>query len=370
MGHMYDALFRTVLRHIPAETAHLLGFGLIRGAGAAPVLGPRLGAALAPTDPVLRTRALGREFASPLGLAAGFDKDAHGVTALGRLGFGAVEIGTVTGRAQPGNPAPRLFRLTADRALVNRMGFNNAGAPAVAARLAALRERPVPGAPVLGFNIGKTKVGPAGEAVDDYRAGARLLGPYADYVVVNVSSPNTPGLRDLQQVGVLEPLLTAVRAELDDLPGASRVPLLVKITVDLADADVDAVADLAVRLGLDGVVATNTTVARDGLSTPAEQVEALGAGGLSGRPLAQRALQVLHRLRSRLATGQVVISVGGIEDAPEAYRRIRAGAALVQGYTGFVYGGLFWPSRLNRELADLVRADGHRCVTDAVGSDV
>ncbi|MDN5920112.1 MAG: quinone-dependent dihydroorotate dehydrogenase [Pseudonocardia sp.] len=367
---MYDALFRLVLRRIPAETAHRLASGMIRGVGTAPVLGPGLGARLGPSDPVLRTRALGLDFASPLGLAAGFDKDAHGVTALGRLGFAAVEIGTVTGRAQPGNPAPRLFRLPDDRAVVNRMGFNNAGAPAVAPRLAELRARPLPGAPVLGVNIGKSKAVPADDAAADYRTSARLLGPFADYVVVNVSSPNTPGLRDLQQVGALELLLTAVREELDALPGGVRVPMLVKITVDLADADVDAVADLAVRLGLDGVVATNTTVSRDGLSTPQAQLEAIGNGGLSGRPLAERALQVLRRLRSRLSPEQVVVSVGGIEDANEAYRRIRAGAALVQSYTGFIYGGLLWPSRFNRELAALVRADGHRSVTDAVGAGV
>lgn len=367
---MYDALFHLVLRRIPAETAHRLGFGLIRGIGAAPVLGPAVGARLVAADPVLHTRALGLDFTTPLGLAAGFDKDAHGVRALGRLGFGAVEIGTVTGRAQPGNPAPRLFRLTEDRALINRMGFNNAGATAVAPRLAALRARPVPGAPVLGVNIGRSKVVADDDAVSDYRTSARLLGPHADYVVVNVSSPNTPGLRDLQQVGVLEPLLTAVRDELDSAAPQGRVPLLVKITVDLADADVDAVADLAVRLGLDGVVATNTTVSRDGLTTPSARVDAMGAGGVSGRPLAERALHVLGRLRSRLSPDQVVVSVGGIEDAREAYRRIRAGAALVQGYTGFVYGGLLWPARLNRELAALVRADGHRSVTDAVGSGV
>ncbi|RZT83686.1 dihydroorotate oxidase A [Pseudonocardia sediminis] len=367
---MYDALFRLVLRRIPAETAHHLGFAVIRGLGAMPAVGARRGGTLGAHDPVLRTHALGIDFATPLGLAAGFDKDAHGVAALGRIGFGAVEIGTVTGRAQPGNPQPRLFRLTEDRALINRMGFNNEGAPAVAPRLAGLRGRPVSGTPVLGVNIGKSKVVPAEDAVADYRTSARLLGPYADYVVVNVSSPNTPGLRDLQQVGVLEPLLTAVRDELDALPGQARVPLLVKITVDLADDDIDAVADLAARIGLDGVVATNTTVSRDGLSTPAEQVEAMGAGGVSGRPLAERALQVLCRLRSRLSPEQVVVSVGGIEDAHEAYRRIRAGAALVQSYTGFVYGGLLWPSRLNRELAALVRADGHRSVNEAVGVGV
>ena len=367
---MYDALMRTVLRHVPSEPAHRMGFGVVRALGGAPVVGPQVAGRLTSTDPVLRTRALGIDFAGPLGLAAGFDKDAEGVLALGRLGFAAVEIGTVTGRSQPGNPAPRLFRLVEDRALLNRMGFNNAGAAAVAPRLAALRARPAPGMPVLGVNIGKSKVVPAADAAEDYRTSAAALGPYADYVVVNVSSPNTPGLRDLQQVDVLEPLLAAVRDELDRVCPDRRVPLLVKITIDLADADIDAVADLAVRLGLDGVVATNTTVSRDGLRTPAEEVAAAGTGGISGRPLAAQALQVIRRLRARLGESQTVISVGGIEDAAEAYRRIRAGAALVQAYTGFVYGGLLWPSRLHRELAGLVRSDGFTSVEQAVGADL
>ena len=369
MEDVYDALFRHALRRIPSETAHRLGAGLVRGLGSAPLAGPRLGAALAPSDPVLRVRALGLEFAGPLGLAAGFDKDAQGITAAGRIGFGAVEIGTVTGQAQPGNPRPRLFRLPDDRALVNRMGFNNAGAPAVAARLQHWRADRPAGAPVLGVNIGKSKVVPAEQAVDDYRTSARLLGPFADYMVVNVSSPNTPGLRDLQQVDALAPLLVAVREELDVLPVSRRVPLLVKITVDLADDDVDAVADLALRLGLDGIVATNTTVSRDGLLSDPTVVAEAGAGGLSGRPLADRALAALTRLRARLGAGPVLISVGGIEDAHEAYRRIRAGASLVQAYTAYVYGGLLWPSRLHRELAALLRADGHRSVDDAVGMD-
>ncbi|MBP2371226.1 quinone-dependent dihydroorotate dehydrogenase [Pseudonocardia parietis] len=367
---MYDALMRTVLRHVPSEPAHRMGFGVVRALGGAPGVGPRLAGRLKTADPVLRTRALGLDFAGPLGLAAGFDKDAEGVLPLGRLGFAAVEIGTVTGRAQPGNPKPRLFRLVDDRALVNRMGFNNAGAAAVAPRLAALRSHPAPGMPVLGVNIGKSKVVPAEEAVGDYRASAAALGPYADYVVVNVSSPNTPGLRDLQQVDVLEPLLVAVRDELDRVSDGRRVPLLVKITIDLAEADVDAIADLAVRLGLDGVVATNTTISRDGLRTPADEVAAAGAGGISGRPLAAQALKVVRQLRSRLSDDQVVISVGGIENAADAYRRIRAGAALVQAYTGFVYGGLLWPTRLHRELATLLRADGFTDIEQAVGADL
>lgn len=370
MSPVYDTLFRHALRRIPSETAHRLGAGVLRGIGAAPLAGARLGAALGPSDPVLRVRTLGLEFAGPLGLAAGFDKDAREMTAAGRIGFGAVEIGTVTGQAQPGNPRPRLFRLPDDRALVNRMGFNNAGAPAVAARLQHWSAGRPAGAPVLGVNIGRSKVVPPERAAEDYRRSARLLGPFADYMVVNVSSPNTPGLRDLQQVDALEPLLVAVRGELDALPTSRRVPLLVKITVDLAGDDVDAVADLAVRLGLDGIVATNTTVSRDGLVTDPATVADAGAGGLSGRPLADRALDVLIRLRERAGTDLVLISAGGIEDAHEAYRRIRAGASLVQAYTAFVYGGLLWPSRVHRELAALLRADGHRCVDDAVGTGV
>ena len=367
---MYDALFRTVLRHVPSEAAHRMGFGVVRAVAGAPGIGQRVAGRLTPSDPVLRSRALGLDFAGPLGLAAGFDKDAEGILELGRLGFGAVEIGTVTGRPQPGNPTPRLFRLVDDRALINRMGFNNAGASAAAPRLAALRARPQPGMPVLGVNIGKSKAVPAAEAAADYRASAAALGAYADYVVVNVSSPNTPGLRDLQQTDALEPLLTAVRDELDRVATGRPVPLLVKITVDLADADIDAVADLAVRLGLDGVVATNTTVSRDGLRTPDDVVAAAGAGGLSGRPLADRALGVVRRLRSRLSHHQIVISVGGIEDAGEAYRRLRAGATLVQAYTGFVYGGLLWPSRVHHDLAGLLRTDGFSSVSDAVGADL
>jgi dihydroorotate dehydrogenase len=288
---------------------------------------------------------MGLEFASPLGVAAGYDKDAEGVRGLARLGFGAVEIGTVTARPQLGNPRPRLFRLPADRALVNRMGFNNAGADAVAARLAALR-RDGPLGTVLGVNIGKSKVatGPE-ETLADYRYSARALGPHADYVVVNVSSPNTPGLRDLQGVDALEPLLAAVREEI------GPTPLLVKITADLDDDGVDAIADLAVASGLDGIVATNTTVARAGLASPVEVVDAAGAGGLSGAPLVEPARMVLARLVARVGGRLCLVSVGGIDSAAEARRRLDAGATLVQSYTGFVYGGPAWPGRVNAGLA-------------------
>src|SRR5690349_15281342 len=346
---MYRLLYRIVLRRVPAEAAHLAAFALIRVFGrVARVPGAAwlLRRWLGPRDPVLRVRALGLEFPGPLGLAAGFDKDARGTRGLAALGFGFVEVGTVTARAQPGNPRPRMFRLTADRALVNRMGFNNAGAAAAAAAL-----RHVRGGAVVGVNIGKTRAAPDAEAAADYAASARAVAAVADYVVVNVSSPNTPGLRDLQATDRLTPVLVAVRAALDASSGGRRVPLLVKIAPDLADADVDAVADLALGLGLDGIIATNTTVSRDGLASPASVVAAAGAGGLSGPPLRGRSLAVLRRLRARAGDRLVLIAAGGIETPEDAWERLRAGATLVQAYTGFVYGGPLWPRRMHAGLA-------------------
>jgi len=362
---MYDLLFRHVLRRIPAEPIHGVAFGAIRGVAGAPLIGPRVGKLLTASDPVLQTRAFGVDFPNPLGLAAGFDKDARGPVALSRLGFGFVELGTITARPQPGNPKPRLFRLPEDKALVNRMGFNNSGADAVAARLAAL---PPEGRPVLGINIGKSKVATPDEAIADYRYSARALGRFADYVVVNVSSPNTPGLRDLQQVGVLSPLLEAVREELVAAVPGRTVPLLVKITTDLAAEDVDAAADMTVSLGLDGVVATNTTVSRSGLRTPAAEVDALGAGGVSGLPLAEAAHAVVGTLRAKLGPDRTIISVGGIFTGEDAYSRITAGASLVQSYTGFIYGGAAWPRTVNKELATILHRNAHPSVAAAVGT--
>ena len=337
----YRTLFDHVLTRVDAETAHRAGFTALR-------LGtPLVGRVLpGPTGPV---EALGLAFPGPLGLAAGFDKNAEGIDALAALGFGFVEVGTVTGEPQPGNPRPRLFRLPADRAVVNRMGFNNDGAEAVARRLAArlgMKHRDV----VVGVNIGKTKAVPDEEAVADYEKSTRLLAPYADYLVVNVSSPNTPGLRDLQAVERLRPLLTAVRRQADAVTRA-HLPLLVKIAPDLSDQDVLAVADLAVELGLDGIVATNTTTGRQGLASSPQQVEAAGAGGLSGAPVKARALEVLRLLRGRVGPGLTIISVGGIGDAADARERLAAGATLLQAYTAFVYEGALWPARVQRELA-------------------
>ncbi|MEC3956325.1 quinone-dependent dihydroorotate dehydrogenase [Nocardia sp. CDC153] len=354
---MYALLLKVMFRLQP-ETIHHLAFAAMRLATRfAP--GRKLTAAmLVDPDPILRTRVFGVDFPAPLGLAAGFDKNADGVDAWGPLGFGYAEIGTVTAQAQPGNPAPRLFRLPADRALINRMGFNNFGAAAAAQHLAAR----LPGGVPIGANIGKTKVVEPEDAAADYAISAKLLGPLADFMVVNVSSPNTPGLRDLQAVESLRPILQAVLAEVS-------IPVLVKIAPDLSDEDIDAVADLAVELGLAGIVATNTTIGRDGLTTPAADVEPIGAGGLSGPPVADRSLEVLRRLYARVGDKLVLISVGGIETADQAWARIRAGASLLQGYTGFIYGGPLWPKHIHQGLAAHLRAHGYTSLSEAVGAE-
>jgi dihydroorotate dehydrogenase len=351
---VYRAVYTVLLRHLPPETAHAVGFWLIRAAARVPGAAWLGGRFLAPRDPVLRTRALGLDFPGPLGLAAGFDKDGRGAAALAALGFGFVEVGTVTARPQPGNPKPRMFRFPAERALVNRMGFNNSGAAALAARLRAARGSGGGfgggSRPVIGVNIGKTKAVPEEDAVADYETSARLVADVADYVVVNVSSPNTPGLRDLQAVSRLRPLLTAVRAALDEASPRRRVPLLVKIAPDLADADIDAIAGVALDLGLDGIIATNTTISREGLRDSAAVADA-GPGGMSGAPLRGRALEVLRLLRARAGDRLVLISVGGIETADDAWERLDAGATLVQAYTAFIYEGPLWPHRVQADLA-------------------
>lgn len=350
---MYRAL-RWVFFRVPPERIHTWVFALLRVATGLAVSRRLLGRWLTPSDPVLETTVFGVTFPGPVGLAAGFDKNGSGINAWGPLGFGYAEVGTVTAQAQPGNPAPRLFRLAEDRALLNRMGFNNHGAGELAIRLTRSQST-VP----IGVNIGKTKVTPPEHAVDDYAESARLCGPLADFVVVNVSSPNTPGLRDLQAVASLRPILAAVRAE-------TTKPVLVKIAPDLSDDDVDEIADLAVELGLAGIVATNTTISREGLLTPG--VAELGAGGVSGPPVAARSLEVLRRLHKRVGGQLVLISVGGIETADDAWERIIAGASLVQGYTGFIYGGGLWAKHIHDGIAARLKAGGFASLADAVGS--
>ncbi len=339
---VYDAVFDNVFAHVDPEVAHERAFAAIR------LGGPALRHVIkVPTAP--RT-VMGLEFPNAFGLAAGFDKNAKAVPGLLGLGFGHVEIGTVTARPQPGNPRPRLFRLLDDRAVVNRMGFNNDGAAVVAGRLHRLRRTRLGRNAVIGVNIGKTKATPAERAGADYVESARLLAPFASYLVVNVSSPNTPGLRDLQAVDELRPLLTAVK-QVTDAPagGGKRVPLVVKIAPDLADEDVDAVADLALELGLDGISATNTTTQRPvSLKTAPEIIDAAGAGGLSGPILRERALDVLTRLRGRVGDGIALIGVGGVTTPDDVRERLAAGADLVQAYTGFIYGGPAWPAAMAR----------------------
>lgn len=349
---VYPTFFKLAFSWMDAEKAHKIGFRAIRLAhscGAGRILGR-----LTAPHSSLRTEALGLSFPSPFGLAAGFDKEGHGIEALTELGFGHVEVGTITGQAQPGNEKPRLFRLVEDRAVINRMGFNNDGASAVAPRLKAARaalQKAHPGIrPVIGVNIGKTKVVELEDAVEDYLVSARSLAPAADYLVVNVSSPNTPGLRLLQNVETLRPLLRSVGDAADQAAGR-HVPLLVKIAPDLSDEDVDDVARLALDLGLDGIIATNTTIGREGLASDAAKVEACGAGGLSGAPLKQRSLDVLKRLKSAVGDQLVLIAVGGVETAADVQERLDAGATLVQGYTAFLYEGPFWAARINKGLA-------------------
>ncbi|MBS3178093.1 MULTISPECIES: quinone-dependent dihydroorotate dehydrogenase [unclassified Pseudoclavibacter] len=343
MNAAYRLLFRHVLSKMDPERAHALASGVIRALGRrgpAAFLSP-----LAAPAESLRVETMGLSFASPFGLAAGFDKDAEDIDGLATLGFGHVEVGTVTPRPQPGNPGPRLFRLVADGALINRMGFNNRGAELAAANIAARRNRSV----IVGVNIGKNKTTEADDAHLDYAAAAAAVKDVADYLVVNVSSPNTPGLRRLQSLGSLTPILRAAR---DAAPG---VPLLVKIAPDLDDEEIREVTQLAIDEGLAGIIAANTTISRSGLRTSARIVEAFGAGGLSGRPLTDRSLEVLRIVKEASGDRLCIISVGGVADAAEVRRRLDAGATLVQGYTEFLYAGPMWAASINRGLARRAR---------------
>jgi dihydroorotate dehydrogenase len=358
---LYRLLYRRVLSRVDPETVHVLTartLGTLGRVAPGPLSGLlRAVAGAGQPDPRLRVRALGLEFPSPLGVAAGLDKNLDWFEALGALGFGYVEIGTVTAEAQPGNPRPRIFRLPADRALLNSMGFPNDGAEAAARRLQRPRTT------LVAVNIGRSKAATDAEA--DYRRSVTLLAPHADLLVLNVSSPNTPGLRDLQAVDVLRGLVESVRSALDEC--GAHPPLLVKIAPDLDDEAVDAIADAALELSLDGLVCTNTTIARAGL-TSAESLTAR-PGGVSGAPLKRRSLEVLRRVRARAGDRLVLVSVGGVEGPDDALARIRAGATLVQAYTGFVYGGPGWPAAVNRGLSDRLRSVGAESVQDLVGSE-
>ena len=337
---------RPLIFRLDAERAHRLT-----------ILGLRMKAVagLRPDDPILASRVAGLDFPNPVGLAAGFDKDAQVPDAMLALGFGFVEIGTVTPLAQSGNPRPRLFRLTEDRAVINRMGFNNGGQAAAFERLLRRNRR----AGIVGVNIGANK--DARDRIADYANGVRVMAPVARYLTVNISSPNTPGLRALQDKGALDELLAAVA----EARGASGPPVFLKVAPDLEPADIDDIAAVAIARGMDGLIVSNTTIARP----PLRSRFAGEAGGLSGAPLRDMAMARLHDFR-RATGGQLpLIAAGGIASAEDAYARIRAGASLVQLYSALVYEGPGLARRITRGLADLLRRDGFAKVSEAVGCD-
>jgi dihydroorotate dehydrogenase len=357
---MIWSAIRWVLFRFDPEWIHHLAVLALRALGWRPVA-RRLRRRVAPS---LGVEALGLRFEHPLGLAAGFDKGEVIAPGLFALGFSHVEIGTLTPRPQPGNPRPRLFRLPEHRALLNRMGFNNDGAEECARRLAALDPADRPG--VVGVNVGRNKVTPNERAVEDYLSCIDRLHPFADYLVVNISSPNTPGLRELQQRDALERLLGACAERARSLPVPR--PLLVKLAPDLSPEALDEAIDVALAAGVAGIVATNTTIQRPG--AVAGHRCGAEAGGLSGAPLAALALATLQRAYARAGGRIPIIGVGGVMSAEDAYARIRSGATLVQAYTGYIYGGPGFVGELLRGIEKLLKRDGFSSIGDAIGIDL
>lgn len=359
---IYSAL-RPLLFRLDAERAHDLIFS---GLAVAEAIARRLPQAWPFSHPALEQELWGLRFPNPIGLAAGLDKNGRAPHVWSRFGFGFVELGTITALPQPGNPQPRIFRLPQDRALINRLGFNNGGAEAVARRLAQLYRRYRPSVPI-GLNLGKSKATPLEGAAQDYAASLRALFRFASYVVINVSSPNTPGLRDLQAEEQLAALLTVVCRENQALAQEHQQPprpVLVKIAPDLSDDALPRVVEVTRNAGAHGLIATNTTLRRDGLLTPSAE-----SGGLSGAPLQRRATAVIRQLRSAAGADFPIIGVGGVFTAADAYAKIRAGAALVQVYTSLIYEGPGLPKQIAHGLLELLRRDGLQHIREAVGRD-
>ena len=359
---MFYPLLRPLFFSFDPEHAHYLALNALQLLQASPFKSPP------PSDPRLRQELWGLDFPNPVGLAAGYDKNAQIPLAWSALGFGFAELGTLTAKAQPGNPQPRIFRLEKDQACINRLGFNNEGAQAAAQRLKSLlpanRPHPIP----LGFNIGKSRVASLDEAVNDYLESSGQLLPFADYLVVNVSSPNTPDLRKLQEVERLRQLLEALLAQAKQLAQQASTkpkPVLVKIAPDLPDEEIVEIAQLSLAVGISGLIATNTTTARPALRTQINEI-----GGLSGRPLAVRATEVLRVLFQTVEGKLPLIGVGGIFSAEDAYERICAGASLVQVYTGLIYEGPFLPRRIARGLGQILSRKGIGYIGEAIGSNV
>jgi dihydroorotate dehydrogenase len=348
---LYNSLVRPILFRLPPETAHELALHSLS------LLPRKLITKWAPSLPITR---FGLSFSNPIGLAAGFDKNGIALHGLAALGFGFIEAGTVTYHPQPGNPRPRLFRLREDQALINRAGFNNEGAAAFARRVQEHRPDCV-----LGVSIGKSKITPLEEATEDYLASFELVHKVADYIAVNVSSPNTPQLRELQQSQQLSALLAALQARRRELQ--KKVPLLVKLSPDLERRDLETIAEVIEQSQVDGIIATNTTVSRDNLLTDAQRVAACGDGGLSGRPLRSRSTRMIAELYE-LTRGRIpLIGVGGIFNAEDAWEKIGAGASLVQLYTGFIYQGPNIAREINEGLAKILAREGFANLDAAVG---
>jgi len=369
---VWNSLLRPLLFRLPAERVHHLSMGVFDAGCRLPGAGLVVRQLGGRPDKRLAVRCMNLNFPSPVCLAAGFDKDVRWFSSLGKLGFGAIESGSVTGQAQPGNPPPRLFRLPEDHALINRMGFNSRGAEAVANSLHKRMEqvRRFRKAAVLGINLGKSKSVPLQQAADDYEFSLTKLFPFADYFVVNVSSPNTSGLRDLQQVEMLQNLANRLIGQLDKLAGdanSSPPPLLLKIAPDLTDDQIDEIAGFVLNSRVSGVIATNTTISRTGLKSSPQLVMQIGDGGLSGKPLAERSLEVVSRLYGVLQGKKTIIGVGGIFDGDDAWQMITAGANLVQLYTGFIYGGPGCVHRIHRGLVHRMDQAGIKSIQDAAG---
>ena len=363
MSLLWEKLVRPVLFRIDAEKAHEIGIRALANGLARPFAGRK-------DFPTLATTRFGLKFDNPLGVAAGFDKNGVAVNQLASLGFGFVEVGTVTFEPQSGNEKPRMFRLPEDKALINRLGFNNHGAETVAKRLAVIDRECV-----VGINIGKNKSVPNEEAVGNYLKSFDLVHQVADYVAINISSPNTPNLRELQKAEHLGELLSALQKENREISGKppkggtqNLKPILIKIAPDLAESEIEAAVDICQRHDIAGIIATNTTVSRESLKT--KNMERFGAGGLSGRPLAKRSNQVISTIY-RYSKGKLpIIGVGGIFTAEDVFEKIAAGASLLQAYTGFIYGGPSFAMSVNEGLDDILRKKGFNSLDDAIGSGV
>lgn len=341
---MYKHVIRPLLFLIDAEKVHHFVFKILWVSGKLPGIKPLLNAIFRHKSTKLERNLLGIRFENPVGLAGGFDKDAKLVDELGCFGFGFIEIGTLTPQPQPGNEKPRLFRLPADAALINRMGFNNGGVVAAALRLKKRKSKII-----VGGNIGKNKMTSNDQAFDDYAACVEALHEHVDYFVVNVSSPNTPGLRELQEKEPLRKLLADVKSLAASKPNPK--PVLLKIAPDLTATQLDDIVEILTETKTDGVIATNTTISRENLQTPSEQLERIGKGGLSGKPVADLSNEVIRYLRSKLGPQYPIIGVGGIMTPEDAVEKLKAGADLIQLYTGFIYEGPGFVKRINQKLA-------------------